>query len=52
MWDSQRFRALAFLLVFIIFGAFVVWYPHLSLIPVPLTIKDGIYFYFDFWKQA
>lgn len=52
MWNSDRLRALSFLTGLIIFITFVVWYPHLSLLPISNEIKESIYFYFDFWMQT
>ncbi len=52
LWNTQRFRLLSALAVLLIFVCFVVLYPHLTLIPVPIELKEKIYFFFDFWKQA
>lgn len=52
MWNTKRFRALSALSVFLVFVSFVILYPHLTLVPLPIELKDSVYFYFDFWKQS
>lgn len=52
LWSTQRFRFFAFLSVLLIIISFVVWYPHLTQMPVPIELKEKLYFYFSFWKQG
>lgn len=52
LWKIKNFKILSALLVAVIFIAFVVWYPHLTQIPVSTELKEQIYFYFNFWKQS
>lgn len=52
LWKPQRYRFFSFLAIVLIFLCFVVLYPHLTLIPVSLEIKEKVYFFFDFWRQA
>lgn len=30
---------------------FIVWYPHWTLLPVPISFAEDVYFFFDFWRQ-
>lgn len=52
LWSTQRFRFFAFLSVLLIILSFIVWYPHLTQMPVPIELKEELYFYFSFWKQG
>lgn len=52
LWNTQRFRLLAFLAIALIFTCFVVLYPHMSFIKMPIEFKENVYFFFDFWKQT
>lgn len=52
LWKSKRYRFFSFLAIAIIFLCFVVLYPHLTLIPVSLELKEKVYFFFDFWRQS
>lgn len=49
---QKKTAYLAYLVLAGIFFNFVLWYPHWTLIPVPTELKDKLYFFFDFWKQA
>jgi dolichyl-phosphate-mannose-protein mannosyltransferase len=51
IWNTQRYRALSALAVTLIVISFIVLYPHLTLIPLSIELKNNVYFYFDFWKQ-
>ena len=52
MWQVKKTQLAAAVAVITIFICFVVLYPHFTLIPVPIGIKENIYFYFDSWRQA
>lgn len=52
LWNTQRYRVISAATVALIFLCFVVLYPHLTLIPLPVEFKEEVYFYFDFWRQA
>ncbi len=51
IWNTQKFKLLSFLAIALIFACFVVLYPHLTLIKLPIEVKENFYFFFDFWRQ-
>jgi len=51
MSEDKKLYMLTSIIIGLIFITFIIWYPHLTLIPVPNAFKEAVYFYFDFWKQ-
>lgn len=52
LYKNNKFKEIAVALVLIIVLTFVVWYPHLSLLPINTSFKEAVYFYFDSWNQT
>ena len=48
---SFRQRAIGRIAVMLIFVGFVVWYPHWTLLPVPIEFAEDVYFALPGWKQ-
>lgn len=48
----KKLAVIGLLLIILIAANFVLWYPHLAYIHVPVELKESLYFYFDFWRQV
>lgn len=49
---TKNLKEFSVAIVIFIVTTFIIWYPHLTLIPVHTDIKDSVYFYFENWNQA
>ncbi len=50
--EDKKIYMITPFIIGLVVTAFIIWYPHMTLIPVPIKFKEAIYFYFDFWKQS